>query len=29
MPTSIDLEAPQVKDIATTMFIQAVKHFNL
>jgi hypothetical protein len=29
MPTSIELEAPQVKDIATTMFIQTVKHFNL
>lgn len=29
MPTSIELETPQVKDIATTFFIQAVKHFNL
>lgn len=29
MPTSIDLEAPQVKDVATTFFIQTVKHFNL
>jgi hypothetical protein len=29
MPTSIELEAPQIKDVATTLFIQAVKHFNL
>ncbi len=29
MPTSIGLEAPQVKDIATTLFIQTTKHFNL
>ena len=29
MPTSIELEAPQIKDVATTFFIQAVKHFNL
>jgi hypothetical protein len=29
MPTSIELEAPQIKDVATTMFIQTVKHFNL
>jgi hypothetical protein len=29
MPTSIELEAPQVKDIATTLFIQTTKHFNL
>lgn len=29
MPTSIELEAPQVKDIATTLFIQTVRHFDL
>lgn len=29
MPTSIELEASHVKDIATTLFIQATKHFNL
>ncbi len=29
MSTSIELEAPQIKDVATTFFIQAVKHFNL
>ncbi len=29
MPTSIELDAPQVKDIATTLFIQTTKHFNL
>jgi hypothetical protein len=29
MPNSIKLEAPQIKDVATTFFIQAVKHFNL
>jgi hypothetical protein len=29
MPTSIELQAPQIKDVATTLFIQAVKHFNL
>ncbi len=29
MPTSLELEAPQIKDVATTMFIQTVKHFNL
>ena len=29
MPTSIELGTPQVKDIATTFFIQAVKHFSL
>jgi hypothetical protein len=29
MPTSIELETPQIKDVATTFFIQAVKHFNL
>ena len=29
MPTSIELEAPQIKDVATTFFIQAVKHFSL
>jgi hypothetical protein len=29
MSTSIELEAAQIKDVATTMFIQTVKHFNL
>jgi hypothetical protein len=29
MPAAIELEAPQVKDIATTLFLQSVKHFNL
>jgi hypothetical protein len=29
MRTSVDLNAPQVKDIATTLFIQTTKHFNL
>ena len=29
MPTSIELEAPQIKDVATTFFIQAVRHFDL
>ena len=29
MPTSLELEAPQVKEVATTFFIQAVRHFNL
>jgi hypothetical protein len=29
MPTAIELEAPQVKDVATTIFIQTVRHFDL
>ncbi|MGL4503494.1 MAG: hypothetical protein ACRCU2_30820 [Planktothrix sp.] len=29
MPTSIELESTAVKDIATTMFIQTVRHFDL
>jgi hypothetical protein len=29
MPTAIELDAPQVKDIATTLFIQTTKHFSL
>ena len=29
MPTAIELDAPQVKDIATTLFIQTTKHFGL
>jgi hypothetical protein len=29
MPTSIELEAPQIKDVATTFFIQAVRHFDI
>jgi hypothetical protein len=29
MPTSVQLAAPQVKDVATTLFIQTVRHFDL
>ena len=29
MPKTIELEAPEVKDVATTLFIQAVKHFSI
>jgi hypothetical protein len=29
MPKTVDLDTPQVKDVATTFFLQAVKHFNL
>ena len=29
MPTALELDAPQVKDIATTLFIQTTKHFDL
>jgi hypothetical protein len=29
MPTSIELESTAVKDIATTIFIQTVRHFSL
>jgi hypothetical protein len=29
MPKTVDLDMPQVKDVATTFFIQAVQHFNL
>jgi hypothetical protein len=29
IPNTLDLEPPQVKDIATTLFLQAVKHFDL
>jgi hypothetical protein len=29
MPTSVELGTPQVKDVATTLFIQTVRHFNL
>jgi hypothetical protein len=29
IPTSIELESTAVKDIATTMFIQTVRHFDL
>jgi hypothetical protein len=29
MPTAIELEPTAVKDIATTMFIQTVRHFDL
>ena len=29
MPTTIELESTAVKDIATTMFIQTVRHFDL
>jgi hypothetical protein len=29
MPTSIELPPTAVKDVATTMFIQTVRHFDL
>jgi hypothetical protein len=29
MPTGIELGAPQVKDVATTLFLQTVKHFSI
>jgi hypothetical protein len=29
IPTSLELESTAVKDIATTMFIQTVRHFDL
>ena len=29
LPTAIELDAPEVKDVATTIFIQTVRHFNL
>jgi hypothetical protein len=29
MPKTVELEMPQVKDVATTFFLQAVKHFDL
>jgi hypothetical protein len=29
MPKTVELETPQVKDVATTFFLQAVKHFDL
>ena len=29
MPTPVELNAPQVKDIATVLFIQTTKHFNI
>lgn len=29
MPTSVELEAPQIKDVATTLFIQTTRHFDL
>jgi hypothetical protein len=29
MPKTVDLDMPQVKDVATTFFLQAVKHFDL
>ena len=29
MPKTVDLNAPQIKDIATTLFIQSVRHFDL
>ena len=29
MPTTIELDAHQVKDVATTLFIQTTKHFDL
>jgi hypothetical protein len=29
LPTAIDLEPAQIKDISTTLFIQTVRHFDL
>ena len=29
MPTTVELNPPQVKDIATALFIQTTKHFNI
>jgi hypothetical protein len=29
MPTDIELDTPQIKDIATTFFIQSVRHFDI
>jgi hypothetical protein len=29
MPKTVELETPQIKDVATTFFIQAVRHFDL
>ena len=29
MPIAIELDAPQIKDIATTIFIQTTRHFSL
>jgi hypothetical protein len=29
MPTAIELEPSQIKDISTTLFIQTVRHFDL
>jgi hypothetical protein len=29
MPKTVELETPQVKDVATTFFLQAVRHFDL
>jgi Na+-transporting NADH:ubiquinone oxidoreductase subunit NqrA len=29
LPTTVELNPPQVKDIATTLFIHATKHFDL
>lgn len=29
MPKTVELETPQIKDVATTFFIQTVKHFDL
>ena len=29
IPTEIELDAPQIKDIATTIFIQTCRHFDL
>ena len=28
MPTAIELESPQIKNVVTTFFIQAVRHFG-
>jgi hypothetical protein len=29
MPKTVELETPHIKDVATTLFIQAVRHFDL
>lgn len=29
MPATIELDAPEIKDVATTLFIQTVRHFDL
>jgi hypothetical protein len=29
MPTTVELNPPQIKDIATSLFIHTTKHFNI